>query len=169
MLAISVASTALQVRNQQQQAKQQEAAVNDGLSREYSNVQRMYDEQSSVAMDEMGERARQNLIELGHLHALQADSGLSGASPDRVEGEIQNLAQKDIVTIQQNSQRKQQQTAAQGQGSASSASSMLGNVQHANYVGAGLQIAGNAYSAYSGYQKDQQDKALLAELKKRGP
>jgi hypothetical protein len=165
-LAISAAMTAAQHEQARKQASAQEKAVKYGNALETAALSRQYDEQNSVAQENMGDRAVQNLADLGRLHALSAETGANGNTADRITDNQDNLAGKDLVTIQQNTRRQQEQSHAQGLSQQAQAGNMLSNIRRPSALGTGLQIGAAAASAYGTYTDG---KRQVADAYERSP
>lgn len=159
-LAMTAAATALQYQQQQQQAKKQGEAVKHGNELETASLARQYDEQNSVAQEQLGDRARQHLQDLGRLNAVSAETGATGATTDRILDTSRTSAAQDMVTIQSNARRSNEQSHSQGMGAQAQADAMFANIRHPSALGAGLQIGAAATSAYSQY--DAASKARTA-------
>lgn len=147
MLAISAASSAVSYANQSSAAKAQTKAVEDGYRQEMFNTARQYEQQNQVAMEDMSQRHREYLIEEGRLRTIGAESGLYGATQDRIEAEARNNASEDIATLEANRLRGSEQVSAQANAKRFQANSQYANIRQPSAVATGLQIA-SAYHSY---------------------
>lgn len=93
------------------------------------------------ASDVATERSRQALQEAGTLSAIFADSGLSGASQERIKATAAGSAARDLDTIERNRQNRITQSNAEAGGVAVKTQSTINSVKHPSLIGAGLQIA----------------------------
>ena len=165
-LAISAAASAAQYQQQQQQAKKQGEAIKHGNELETASLARQYDEQNAVAQEQLADRARQHLQDLGRLNAVSSETGAAGNSTNRIlDNEAQGAAQ-DIVTIQSNARRTNEQSHSQGMGAKAQADAMFANLRYPSALGAGLQIGASAVSAYNQYDKATKDRTTAKGLDK---
>ena len=145
---ISAATAGLQYVEQKKQAGQQQKAVEYGLALEQAALGRQYDEQNAVAQEQMGERARQHLQDLGRLNSLAAETGAAGSSTERIITDEANGFGRDITTLQQNARRAGEQSHAQGLSGQAEANTMMANIRRPSALGTGLQIAAAGAQAY---------------------
>lgn len=158
--AIQAASTLASYEDQRQQAKSQ-AAFNEEQDRLIANqlaldrasTARQYEEIRQVSMDDSQQRLKDYLVESARLKVIGAESGLAGASQDRIEQESQNNAETDLATIEANRRRQTESAHSQGLARAANARYVKQPVRKPSAFGAGLQIAGAAASTYGDYRK----------------
>jgi hypothetical protein len=111
-------------------------------------------EASQAASAQMSERARQAMVETGHLQALSNESGTNGGgSNDRVTNEANFNAGTDIATMQNTASSQQRSLADQARGAYSTASQRMSSIQQPSLIGTGLQIAGSTLSSATSLQR----------------
>jgi hypothetical protein len=153
-MAVSAASAAASYVQQSESARRQTNAAQDAYDANVVQIKNQQVEASQAASAQMSERARQALVETGHLDALANESGTNaGGSNDRVTNEADFNAGTDIATMQSNASSTQRSLADQARGAAAQASQRMSAIQQPSLVGTGLQIAGSAMSAYTGQQR----------------
>jgi hypothetical protein len=90
------------------------------------------------------------MVETAHLQALANESGTNGGgSNDRVTNEANFNAGTDLATMQANAASSQRQLVNQLNGGYATAEQRMSSIQQPSLIGAGLQIAGAATSAYA--------------------
>ncbi|MCY0856442.1 virion core protein, T7 gp14 family [Cupriavidus sp. D39] len=154
--ATAIAGLAIQGESARKQTNAIQAAYDDNVVQ----TRNQQVEQDTQAKDQMSERARQAMIETGHLQALANESGTTGGSNDRVTNEANFSAGQDIAAIQGNSQAAQKQLAQAARSGYATAVSRQSQVQQPSLIGAGLQIAGTYVS-----QQAKVDQAKSAAVK----
>lgn len=152
-LAISAAGAGLSYVEGNRAAKQQQEAILK--SAELQNIQtaQVYDQQNQAAMEESSQRHVQWLQELGRLRTIGAESGLTGATENRLENEAATAADRDISTIEANRLKGSQQTASTGVAQQRQADADLKSIKRPSLLGTGLQIAGAAVSTGMDYNR----------------
>ncbi|SMG43161.1 hypothetical protein SAMN06265784_104142 [Paraburkholderia susongensis] len=156
MMAISAASAAASAVEQKQMADRQSAAAQQAYDSDVVQTKNAMVEQSQQAAGQMSERARQAMVETGHLQALANDSGTNGGgSNDRVTNEANFNAGQDIAAIQANASSAQRQLVGQLNGSYAQAVSRDASIQQPSLIGTGLQIASGVGNAYTRGQAAQ--------------
>ncbi|WP_124677697.1 hypothetical protein [Burkholderia cenocepacia] len=149
-MAMSAATAAATYVSQSQAAKRQGDAAQAAYDSQVTQTKNEMTQQSQAAAEQMSERARQAMIETGHLQALAADSGTNGGgSNDRVTNEANFNAGQDIAAMQANASSQQRQMVGQLDGSYAQAVSRTASIQQPSLIGTGLQIAGGALNAYT--------------------
>ncbi|KWN14379.1 hypothetical protein WT83_18200 [Burkholderia territorii] len=149
-MAMSAAAAAASYVSQSQAAKRQGEAAQAAYDSQVTQTKNEMTQQSQAAADQMSERARQAMIETGHLQALAADSETNGGgSNDRVTNEANFNAGQDIAAMQANASSQQRQMVGQLSGSYAQAVSRTVSIQQPSLIGTGLQIAGGALNAYT--------------------
>ncbi|QUN41762.1 hypothetical protein KEH56_20660 [Burkholderia cenocepacia] len=149
-MAMSAATAAASYVSQSQAAKRQSDAAQAAYDSQVTQTKNETTQQSQAAAEQMSERARQAMIETGHLQALAADSGTNGGgSNDRVGNEANFNAGQDVAAMQANASSQQRQMVNQLSGSYAQAVSRTASIQQPSLVGTGLQIAGGALNAYT--------------------
>lgn len=135
-------------------AKRQSDAAQAAYNSQVTQTKNEMTQQSQAAAEQMSERARQAMIETGHLQALAADSGTNGGgSNDRVTNEANFNAGQDIAAMQANASSQQRQMASQLDGSYAQAVSRTASIQQPSLIGTGLQIAGSSLNSYTSLQR----------------
>lgn len=149
--AFSAVSTIAQYEDQKAAAKAQADMINHGNQLEQAALSRQYEEIQAVSKDDQAQRYKDYLVESARLKTIGAESGLYGATQDRVEQESQNNATTDMATIEANRQRQVESAHTGGVSRANQASVQLAGIRKPSALGAGLQIAGSAASTYLAY------------------
>lgn len=149
-MAMSAAGAVASYVGQSQAAKRQGDAAQAAYDSQVTQTRNEMVQQSQAAAEQMSERARQAMIETGHLQALAVDSGTNGGgSNDRVANESNFNAGQDIAAMQANASSAQRQMVNGLRGSYAQAVSRTASIQQPSLVGTGLQIAGGALNAYT--------------------
>lgn len=151
--AIQAASTMAQVQDQKESAARQEQMIQDGLAKDRAATARQYEEINRVAQDENAQRHKEYLIDSARLKAIGAESGLQGATQDRIEQDAENNADTDLATIEANRRAQAEQAHSQGLARATQGNAQLAGIKKPSALGAGLQIVGAGFSSYSAYDK----------------
>jgi len=153
-MAISAAAAAASYVQASDTSRRQEHAAQEAYDSQVLQTKNEMTQQNQAAAEQMSERARQAMIETGHLQALAADSGTNGGgSNDRVGNEADFNAGQDIATMQANASSQQRQMVNQLQGNYSQAVSRTASIQQPSLIGTGLQIAGSAVNSYTNLQR----------------
>jgi len=148
MLAISAATAAVSYSEGEKQAQRQEQAIQDGLAKDRAATARQYQQIQESAMDEQAQLQTNYLIDSARLNAIAGESGLGGLSQERIQQEAANNSASDMATLEQNRVRQGEAASSQGLARATQAGVQLAGIKHPSALGAGLQIAGAAASAY---------------------
>lgn len=149
-MAASATGAIVSYVGQKQAADRQSDAAQQAYDSQVGQIRNQQTEATQQAAEQMSERARQAMIETGHLQALAADSGTNGGgSNDRVANEANFNAGQDIAAMQNNASSTQRQLAMQANGAYSQAVSRDAAIQQPSLIGTGLQIAGSTISAYN--------------------
>uniref|UniRef100_Q47D36 Uncharacterized protein n=1 Tax=Dechloromonas aromatica (strain RCB) TaxID=159087 RepID=Q47D36_DECAR len=134
-------------------ANRQEKAIQDGLALDRAATARQYEQIQKTSMDEQAQLHTNYLIDSARISAMQGESGMQGASHDRVQTEAENNAATDAATLENNRQWQAKQAQTQGVASSSRAQVQLSGIQRQSSVGTALQIAGGVAGAYGNNQK----------------
>lgn len=134
-------------------ASRQEKVIQDGLARDREATAAQYEQIQKTSMDEQAQLHTNYLIDSARIAAMQGESGMQGASHDRVQAEAENNAATDAATLENNRQWQAKQAQTQGVASASRAQVQLSGIQRQSSVGTALQIAGGVAGAYGNNQK----------------
>ncbi|MBI2277491.1 MAG: hypothetical protein HYU74_09085 [Dechloromonas sp.] len=148
MAAISVATAIVSNQEQKKSANRQEQAIQDGLARDREATAEQYRQINKAAMDDQAQLHTSYLIDAARLQAIQGESGMQGATYERVANEAENNAEADMATLERNRVNQNTQARTQGAAQQSRGSLQLAGIQRPSNVGTALQIAGAAYSAY---------------------
>lgn len=152
-MTASAASAVVGYVGQKQSADRQSSAAQQAYDYQVGQIRNQQTEETQQAAEQMSERARQAMVETGHLQALAADSGTNGGgSNDRVTNEANFNAGQDIAAMQNNASSAQRQLANQANGAYSQAVSRDASIQQPSLIGTGLQIAGSTLSGYTSLQ-----------------
>jgi hypothetical protein len=152
-MAASAAGAAASFVQAGDTARKQSNAAQDAYDNQVAQIRNQQTQETQQASEQMSERARQAMIETGHLQALAIDSGTNGGgSNDRVTNEANFNEGQDIAAMQANASSAQRQLAAQASGAYSQAVSRDASIQQPSLIGTGLQIAGSSLSSYTSLQ-----------------
>lgn len=139
---------------QSQSASRQTDAAQAAYDSSVVQIKNQQVEASQAASAQMSERARQAMVETGHLQALSNESGTNGGgSNDRVTNEANFNAGTDIATMQNTASSQQRSLADQARGAYSTASQRMSSIQQPSLIGTGLQIAGSTLSSATSLQR----------------
>lgn len=147
-LAITAISAGASYAQSAQNAKKQTTMVEDGYEKERRAILQQYDQINQTAQGDLSERHKEALLDEARLRTIGAESGLAGATNDRIEQEATNNAAQDMATIDANRQRQMEQAHTQGGARQSQAGGQLAGIRQASAMGAGLQIAGAGVDYY---------------------
>lgn len=153
MAALSIGTTLYQADQQNKLADRQEKVIKQNQILENAQVSQQYDQQNREAMNQTSQRYQEYLVDMGRLRAAGAESGLLGNTQEKLADTVTNKAESDMATIESNRQAAVQSTNYQGQAAYQKAQGQLANVQRPSTIGTGLQIAGEAATAYGSYKK----------------
>lgn len=152
-LAISALSAGVTYKQTSDAAKVQTESIRQSAEMQNIQTAQTYDQQNQQAMEQTSQRHQEWLRDLGRLRAVGAESGLTGATDQRIQNEAETQAQNDIATIEANRLKSNLNTATTGVAQGRQANAALKSIKQPSLVGTGLQIAGAATSAYSDYKK----------------
>lgn len=147
--AVGAASAYVQYEDGKESAAKQRKMIEDGLEKDRASTSAIYEQIDQSSKDEQAQLHTQMLIDKARLHAINAESGLAGATQDRMDLEVQNNAATDMATLEQNRERKVLNAASQSQARGSQAGVQLSGIRQPSALGAGLQIVGAGASAYA--------------------
>lgn len=153
MAVVAVVGAVVGKMESDKAANRQEQAIQDGLARDREATAEQYKQIQKSSMDEQAKLHTDYMIDAARIQAIQGESGMQGATHDRVAGEAENNSATDMATLENN--RKWQQDAARTQSAAagSRAQMQLAGVQRRSNLSTGLQIAGGLEGAYANSQK----------------
>lgn len=134
-------------------ANRQEKAIQDGLARDREATAEQYKQIQKTSMDEQAQLHTSYLIDSARIAAIQGESGMQGASQDRIQAEAENTYATDAATLENNRQWQAKHAQTQGVAGQSRAQVQLSGIQRQSNVGTALQIAGGVTAAYGNNQK----------------
>lgn len=142
MLAITAASAVMGYVQQSQMASAQTSAINASVQAQNDATARQYQQTQEQAAQDVSERAKEAMVERARLRVFAGESGLSGASVDRL-GNISRMNEgTDLTTIESNRKNTLEQLHLEARGASAKAQSSLNSITQPNLIGSGLQIAG---------------------------
>jgi hypothetical protein len=141
-MAIATASAGASYMQQQQMANKQEAAVNANYAQQMESYKEQQVEVNKQAVDEMGVRQRQAMIESSRIKASSGESGLAGISTERTINESDFNLGTDITSIEGNRMSSQKQLYSNAKGIRAGSQTQMAQIQRPSLIGTGLQIAG---------------------------
>lgn len=150
--ATAAATTYIQYEDQKDAAKKQTRMLEDSLEKDRANTSVQYEQIQESAKDDQAQLHTQMLIDKARLRAINAESGLAGATQDRTALELENNASADMATLEQNRERKVVNAASQSQARGTQASIQLSGIRKPSSLGAGLQIVGYGAQGYASYK-----------------
>lgn len=148
MAAVSIAASLASAKQQKDAAAKQEQAIQDGLAMDRQATAEQYKQIQATSMDDQAKLHTDYLIDAARIQAMQGESGLQGASQDRVTREAENNYATDAATLEINRQRQMTGAKTQGIAQQSRANVQLAGIKYPSNVGTALQIAGNVASLY---------------------
>lgn len=155
-MAISTAAAAASAAQQAQNARRQSEAAQSAYDSEVVQTKNQQVQVGQASAAQQSDRARQALVETGHLQALANESGTAGGSDDRVTNEADFNAGSDIATIQANTASQQRQLINNLNGSYATAEQRDASIVNPSLIGTGLQIAASTTSQYTAGQYAKQ-------------
>lgn len=156
-MAVSAAASAAAAVQQSQVAHRQTDAAQNAYDQGVLQIKNQQVQASQAASTQMSERARQAMVETGHLEAISNESGTNGGgSNDRVTNEANFNSGTDIATLQANAESQQRALADQARGAYSTAEQRMSSIQQPSLIGTGLQIAASTTSQYASQQRANQ-------------
>jgi len=147
---------------QSRNADAQRAAIEAGYAAQMADLPRQYGQVNEQAIDKMGLRAREAMIERGRLAAIAADSGMGGGvSVTRMENESRFTEGTDVATIDRNRKNALAQIYAEAKGAQAGATTRMSSISTPSLLGTGLQIAG-AY--FEGQNRDAERNRKIGKV-----
>lgn len=134
-------------------ASRQEKAIQDGLARDREATAEQYRQIQKSSMDEQAQLHTNYMIDAARIQAIQGESGMQGATQDRIKDEAANTYATDAATLENNRQWQAKQAQTQGVAAASRAQVQLSGIQRQSNASTALQIAGGVTAAYGNNQK----------------
>lgn len=153
MLAITAVSAGAQYMQANAAAKNQTQAIEDGVELNNVQTQQQYQQNNEAAAQQQSERHRQFLVDQGHLEAVLGESGLQGATQDRIQGENEQAASQDIATIESNRVKANNQAATGAQAQRLQANAQNAAIKRPSALSTGLQIGGAVANYYNAGKK----------------
>lgn len=154
-MAIAAASAAASAAQQANMARKQTESAQSAYDSSVVQTKNQQVETNQASTAQQSERARQALVETGHLNALANESGTAGGSDDRVTNEANFNAGTDIATIQANTASQQRQLINNLNGSYATAEQRDASIVNPSLIGTGLQIGASTTSLYAQGQNAQ--------------
>lgn len=148
--AVQIAASVAQHAGERKAAKIQEGQIAQGLADSYAESEASRHQQSQAATDQMTERSQQGMRDLGQINTIFADSGLDGATHDRIANEVAAGVGADETTLQRNRSNASQQSSFEESAARQRAQQGLNATKHPSILGTGLKIASSVASAYAG-------------------
>lgn len=148
LAAIAVAGAVAGHEQQRSSAAKQEQAIQDGLARDREATAEQYKQIQKTSMDDQAKLHTDYLIDAARIQAMQGESGMQGASQDRVSQEADNTYATDAATLEINRQRQMTGAKTQGIAQQSRANVQLAGIKYPSNVGTALQIAGSVASKF---------------------
>lgn len=148
LAAIAVVGAVAGHEQQRSSAARQEQAIQDGLARDRQATAEQYKQIQQTSMDEQAKLHTDYLIDAARIRAMQGESGMQGASQDRVSQEADNNYSSDAATLEINRQRQMTGAKTQAVAQQSRANAQLAGIKYPSNVGTALQIAGSVARLY---------------------
>lgn len=167
LLAISAGTALFQHKQASDSAKAQTDAINDGMELSNNQTRATYEQNNQAAMQQQSERHKEFLVDQGRLSTILAESGMQGATQDRIQAENENQADSDMATIESNRMKANAQVGATATAQQRQAKGQLAAIKRPSALGTGLKIAGDAWAIESKYHpiKDTYHKATGTQPK----
>ena len=146
--AASATGSVVQANAQKSSAKAQEEAIQDGLAKDRAATARQYQQIQETSQNEQAQRHTEYLIDQARIMSIAGESGLQGATTDRIAQENANNAEADMATLESNRQRQMEMAHTQGLSSSTKGNVQLMGIRRPSDLATGLQIAGSAADAY---------------------
>lgn len=153
MAVVAVVGAVVGKMSSDKAANKQEQAIQDGLARDREATAEQYKQIQKSSMDEQAQLHTNYLIDSAHIQAVMGESGMQGATQDRIEAEAENNNSSDMATLERNRTNAQGQARTQSVSQGSKANIQLSGIQRQSNVGTGLQIASGVAGAYANSQK----------------
>jgi hypothetical protein len=150
-VGIAIASAVLTYTQQADAASKTASAIKANAEAQAASTQEQYRQINQNASDKMSARAREALIETAKLRTISGETGLSGVSADRVQGESLFNSSTDIASINTNRVNALEQARLGAGSDVARSQSQLNSIRQPSLIGGGLQIAG----AYANQQAEQ--------------
>ena len=160
-LAISAASTGIQMAAQKDTARKQRAAMEADYANKQEAAKAQADQTYAANSEQASERTRQARREESAARVAAGESGLAGNSVMSLLDSTQFNAGYDIARIDKNNANALDQQTRELKGIKANTASNINNIRQPDYIGAGLKIAGDAMTSYSQYDKLTNPKPLV--------
>lgn len=141
MLGISAVTAALTYKQANDSADRQTQTINEGAELNNNQTRTQYEQNNQAAMQQQSERHREFLVDQGRLTSILTESGMAGATQDRIHAETENQADTDMATIESNRMKANVQGASMAQAQQGQAKAQLASINRPSALGTGLQIA----------------------------
>ena len=151
-LAVGVAGAGASYMQQQQQAKSQGKAAKANYDQQMLTYQEQQTQVNKNSIDQMSQRARENMIEASRIRAVYGESGLAGNTNDRILGESYFNFGTDVSSIESNRLAQQRQLNQEAKSIRAGAQTQMSQIPRPSLIGTGLQIAGSTMDAATTYK-----------------
>ena len=158
-LAVGVGGAGASYMQQNQQAKSQGKAARANYDQQMLTYQEQQTQVNKNSIDQMSQRARENMIQAARIRAVSGESGLAGNTNDRILNENSFNFGTDVSSIESNRLAQQRQLNNEAKGIRAGTQTTMSQIQRPSLIGTGLQIAGEAVKAKSiqkGYNRTYQ-------------
>jgi hypothetical protein len=153
MLAVSAVTSAVGAVAEYQQTKSSAAAQETNLQNSMAEQQSALNVQqvqvNEQTAQQVSERAKQALIERGHMIAAGADSGVEGSNQARLINGSQMAEAQDMATLDANRRAAEGQNQLQKRGIVTQTQGALNQIKQPSLVGTGLKIIGAGADFYT--------------------
>ncbi|SCX57642.1 hypothetical protein [Nitrosospira sp. Nsp1] len=151
-LAVGVAGAGASYMQQNQQAKFRDKASQANYSQQMGTYKEQQDQVNKNSIDQMSQRARENMIQAARIRAVHGESGLGGNTNDRIINENSFNFGTDVSSIESNRLAQQRQLNQEAKSIRAGAQTQISQIPRPSLIGTGLQIAGSAMDAATTYK-----------------
>ena len=159
MVVIAALGAGMSAYSQEQQYQMNKQAAKDNYAAQMAALAAQKQQIDRAATDEQSVIARAEQARMAQLRVAAGESGVSGLSVDRAEGEIWQDQAFDITAVESNRAFAAQQNSVSAMAAAAQRSGSINAVSRANWGATALQIAGTALSAYNSSTQANKQKA----------
>lgn len=164
MAAIAIVGAVVSKMSADKAASKQEKAIQEGIAADRAATAEQYKEINKVAMDNQAQLHTSYLIDSARIQAIQSESGMQGASADRVTAEAENNSATDMATLESNRVSQQGQASRSSAAQANRANLQMAGINRPSNVGTALQIGGAVAGAYAKNAQIEADAAKAASI-----
>lgn len=154
MVALTAASTAMNVYGQNQTAEAQADSIEDQARLQNEALEKQYEQMRQQGTDKVSEVAKQAMIEQARMRVSAGESGIAGSSVDSIMGESMFNAAEAVSGIQKNVRNGKDQSELEGRGMYAANKSKANSIKQPDWIGAGLQIAGSVAGNWNGLKAE---------------